>query len=74
MTRKSNENLRALLEQRAKENAGKIFLFSEADGHEFTAKCELEKQKIHRSEDAPENLCEFSLRFCGESLFNFLTL
>ncbi len=36
MTAKSNENLRVLLEQRAAENAGKIFLFSEADGRRWT--------------------------------------
>jgi acyl-CoA synthetase (AMP-forming)/AMP-acid ligase II len=36
MTAKSNENLRVLLERRAAENAGKIFLFSEADGRRWT--------------------------------------
>jgi long-chain acyl-CoA synthetase len=33
---KSNQNLRELLEKRAAENAGKTFLFSEADGREWT--------------------------------------
>lgn len=37
MTRKSNEVLRARLEQRATENTGKIFLFSETDGRERTS-------------------------------------
>ena len=36
MTIKSNENLRGLLERRATENAGKIFLFSETDGREWS--------------------------------------
>jgi O-succinylbenzoate-CoA ligase len=36
MTAKSNENLRVLLEQRAAQNAGKIFLFSQADGRKWT--------------------------------------
>ncbi len=36
MTAKSNENLRVLLEERARTNAEKIFLFSEADGREWT--------------------------------------
>lgn len=30
------ENLRELLERRASDRPGKIFLFSEADGHRFT--------------------------------------
>jgi long-chain acyl-CoA synthetase len=36
MPAKSNENLRELLEQRAEENAEKIFLFSESDGRQWT--------------------------------------
>lgn len=36
MTVKSNENLRALLENRAAENAAKTFLFSEADGRKWS--------------------------------------
>ncbi|MDQ6786292.1 MAG: long-chain fatty acid--CoA ligase [Acidobacteriota bacterium] len=36
MNLKSNNNLRALLENRTAENAGKTFLFSEADGRKWT--------------------------------------
>jgi len=36
MPAKSNENLRELLEQKARENAEKIFLFSESDGREWS--------------------------------------